>query len=205
MPRLFYTDHYVLPLPDGHKFPVMKYRMLREIPANDGLYAFEPATPADVATIELAHEPSYVSGLVSGTLSPATMRRIGLPWSEVLVQRALASVGGTLSAAQDALVHGWGGTLGGGTHHAFRDAGAGFCVFNDIAVAIQFLRNRGIVRRAAIIDLDVHQGDGTAEIFRDDCDVFTLSIHGHNNFPFRKKQSTLDIALPDHAGDDDYL
>jgi acetoin utilization deacetylase AcuC-like enzyme len=133
------------------------------------------------------------------------MRRIGLPWSEVLVKRAMASVGGTLAAAQDALENGWGGTLGGGTHHAFRSEGAGFCVFNDIAVSIQFLRKSGRIRRAAVIDLDVHQGDGTAEIFRGDSGVFTLSIHCQSNFPFRKQQSTLDLALPDGVEDEEYL
>jgi acetoin utilization deacetylase AcuC-like enzyme len=133
------------------------------------------------------------------------MRRIGLPWSDVLVKRAMASVGGTLAAAQDALENGWGGTLGGGTHHAFRAEGAGFCVFNDIAVSIQFLRKSGRIRRAAVIDLDVHQGDGTAEIFRGDSGVFTLSIHCQSNFPFRKQQSTLDLALPDGVEDEEYL
>jgi acetoin utilization deacetylase AcuC-like enzyme len=133
------------------------------------------------------------------------MRRIGLPWSQVFVNRAFASVGGTVSAALSALEHGWGATLGGGTHHAFRSEGAGFCVFNDIAVAIQFLRKRGLIRRAAVIDLDVHQGDGTAEIFQDDPDVFTLSIHGESNFPFRKKKSRLDVPLPDGVEDAAYL
>ena len=133
------------------------------------------------------------------------MRRIGLPWSEVLVNRAFASVGGTVSASLAAMAHGWGATLGGGTHHAFRSEGAGFCVFNDIAVAIQFLRKRGLIRRAAVIDLDVHQGDGTAEIFQDDPDVFTLSIHGESNFPFRKKKSRLDVPLPDGVEDAAYL
>ncbi len=133
------------------------------------------------------------------------MRRIGLPWSEMLVQRAFASVGGTISAARLALELGWGCTLGGGTHHALRAAGAGFCVFNDIAVAIHVLRSGGLIRRAAVIDLDVHQGDGTAEIFENDPDVFTLSIHCESNFPFRKKQSRLDVALPDGVEDDEYL
>lgn len=204
-PRLFYTDHHTLPLPEGHKFPAGKYRLVRELLQRDNQFVFQAAPPAAVETIELAHDSSYVSGLVHGTLPPATMRRIGLPWSEALVRRALASVGGTVSAAQDALEHGWGGTLGGGTHHAFRAEGAGFCVFNDIAVAIQLLRRGGNIRRAAVIDLDVHQGDGTAEIFRDDPDVFTLSVHCHSNFPFRKQQSNLDIALPDKTGDEEYL
>src|SRR5882724_989011 len=118
-----------------------------------------------------------------------------------MVRRALASVGGTLAAARDALDYGWGGTLSGGTHHAFRAAGAGFCVFNDVAVAIQSLRKDGLVHRVAVVDLDVHQGDGTAEIFADDPEVFTLSLHGQSNFPFRKQISSLDIALPDKTED----
>src|SRR5262249_14906702 len=147
----------------------------------------------------------YVTQFAAGTLSPAAMRRIGLPWSEVFVQRAFASVGGTLSAAFHAMKYGWGATLGGGTHHALRGEGAGFCVFNDIAVAIHVLRKRNMIRRAAVIDLDVHQGDGTAEIFANDSEVFTLSIHCESNFPFRKKQSRLDVALPDHVEDAEYL
>src|ERR1043166_6950648 len=159
----------------------------------------------DPETVSLAHDPGYVAAFTAGTLPAAAMRRIGLPWSEEFVHRAFASVGGTVSAALDALKLGWGATLGGGTHHAFRSEGAGFCVFNDIAVAIQFLRNRGLVRRAAVIDRDVHQGDGTAEIFQDDPDVFTLSIHGESNFPFRKKKSRLDVPLPDGVEDAAYL
>jgi acetoin utilization deacetylase AcuC-like enzyme len=190
--RLFFTDQYLITLPEGHKFPVRKYGLLRQI-------------VADPETVCLAHDPDYVFGFISGRLTTATLRRIGLPWSETLVKRSLASVGGTLSAAEDAMAHGWGGTLGGGTHHAFRSEGAGFCVFNDIAVSIQFLRQTGRVRRAAVIDLDVHQGDGTAQIFRDEPDVFTFSVHCQSNFPFRKQQSKLDIALPERVEDDEYL
>jgi acetoin utilization deacetylase AcuC-like enzyme len=203
--RLFSTDQFVLPLPEGHKFPIQKYGLLRKILEINGLFEIEPAPLVDLKTLELAHDPDYVQGFVQGTLPPTTMRRIGLPWSETLVQRALASVGGTLCAAMDALSNGCGGTLGGGTHHAFRSEGAGFCVFNDIAVAIQSLRKNGRVRRAAVIDLDVHQGDGTAEIFHRDSDVFTLSMHGQNNFPFRKKESRIDVALPDKVEDAEYL
>ncbi len=203
--RLFFTDQYLITLPEGHKFPVRKYGLLRQLMIEDGGFHFERAPLAEPDTVCLAHDPDYVHGFISGQLPAATLRRIGLPWSEVLVKRSLASVGGTLSAAKDAMAYGWGGTLGGGTHHAFRAEGAGFCVFNDIAVAIQFLRHSGRIRRAAVIDLDVHQGDGTAEIFRDEPDVFTLSIHCQSNFPFRKQQSTLDIALPDKVEDDEYL
>jgi acetoin utilization deacetylase AcuC-like enzyme len=184
---------------------VGKYGILRRLLEEKGLFHLEPAPPAEPESVELAHDAEYVRGFMQGSLPPAAMRRIGLPWSEILVKRALASVGGTVSAALDALQTGWGGTLGGGTHHAFRSEGAGFCVFNDIAVAIEFLRRRGRIRRAAVIDLDVHQGDGTAEIFRDDAGVFTLSIHCASNFPFRKQRSTFDRALPDNTGDEEYL
>ena len=204
-PRLFFTDQYRITLPEGHKFPVQKYGMLRSLVENEGLFQLEQSPLAEPATVSLAHDPDYVAQFLAGTLTSAAMRRIGLPWSEVLVHRALASVGGTVSAAQHALENGWGGTLGGGTHHAFRAEGAGFCVFNDIAVAIQFLRSKKLIRRAAVIDLDVHQGDGTAEIFQDNPDVFTLSIHCDSNFPFRKKQSRLDVALPDRVEDAEYL
>jgi acetoin utilization deacetylase AcuC-like enzyme len=204
-PRIFSTDRYQITLPDGHKFPVLKYGMLRQIVENEALFAVEQAPLADTETVALAHDPAYVEEFTAGKLEPAAIRRIGLPWSQVLVQRAFASVGGTISASLQAMERGWGATLGGGTHHAFRSEGAGFCVFNDIAVAIQYLRQRKLIRRAAVIDLDVHQGDGTAEIFQDDPDVFTLSIHCQSNFPFRKKRSRLDVALPDGVEDAEYL
>lgn len=204
-PRIFSTDQYKITLPEGHKFPVLKYGLLRQTVEKDGLFELSQSPLADPETVSLAHDPAYVAAFTTGTLPSAAMRRIGLPWSQVFVNRAFASVGGTVSAALAALEHGWGATLGGGTHHAFRSEGAGFCVFNDIAVAIQFLRKRGLIRRASVIDLDVHQGDGTAEIFQDDPDVFTLSIHGESNFPFRKKKSCLDVPLPDGVEDAAYL
>jgi acetoin utilization deacetylase AcuC-like enzyme len=204
-PRLFSTDHHSLTLPDGHKFPAAKYGMVRQLIEGEGLYRLEPASLASPEVVELAHDPAYVRRFLEGSLPAAALRRIGLPWSAILVKRALASVQGTLSASLDALKHGWGGTMGGGTHHAFRAEGAGFCVFNDLAVSIESLRASGLIRRAAVIDLDVHQGDGTAEIFQGDSEVFTLSIHCASNFPFRKQRSTLDVALPDRVGDEDYL
>jgi acetoin utilization deacetylase AcuC-like enzyme len=198
--RLWYCDHIEFPLPAGHRFPVAKYRMVREILAAGGLFDFAAAPAAPLEIIELAHDPEYVRRFASGTLGAQAMRRIGFPWSEGLVQRTLASVGATLQACQDALDTGWGGTLAGGTHHAFRGEGSGFCVFNDIAVAI-----RRFSRRSAVIDLDVHQGDGTAQIFETDPEVFTLSIHGERNFPFRKQLSKLDVGLADGTGDEEYL
>jgi acetoin utilization deacetylase AcuC-like enzyme len=166
----------------------------------DTRYTFEPAPFADAEVIELAHDPAYVRAFLNGTVDPGIIRRIGFPWSEGLVRRTLASVGGTLRATDDALARGWGGNLAGGTHHAYYAEGSGFCVFNDLAIAV-----RSVGRRAAIIDLDVHQGDGTASIFAGDPNVFTLSLHGCKNFPFRKQQSTLDIAFPDGTQDDEYL
>jgi acetoin utilization deacetylase AcuC-like enzyme len=198
--RLYYCDHHAFPLPPGHRFPVAKYALLRETLARDGFYRLEPAPFADIAEIELVHGPAYARAFLAGTLDARMMKRIGFPWSEGLVRRTLASVGGTLAAARDALATGFGANLAGGTHHAFPDEGAGFCVFNDIAVAI-----RALGRRAAVIDLDVHQGDGAAAIFENDANVFTLSIHGEKNFPFRKRNSRLDIGLPDGAGDEQYL
>jgi acetoin utilization deacetylase AcuC-like enzyme len=204
---LFYTDHHGLPLPAGHKFPIRKYRMVREsLQHTDGTrFRFTPAPLASLEVIELAHDPKYVRQFLSGELPAQHVRRIGFPWSDALIPRTLASVGGTLAATQEALTHCWGGTLAGGTHHAFRAEGAGFCVFNDIAVAICDLLYRRVVTRAAVIDCDVHQGDGTAQIFESDARVFTLSIHSKTNFPFRKQQSRLDIELPDGTDDDTYL
>ena len=198
MKRLFYCDHHEIPLPAGHRFPKRKYRMLRDKLA--GAFDFVEAPLATPESISSVNDPGYVEAFLRGSLDAAAVRRIGFPWSQGLVRRTLASVGGTLAAAQEALDSGWGGTLAGGTHHAFPDYGAGFCVFNDFAVAIASLR-----LRSAVIDLDVHQGDGTAAFFERDPEVFTLSLHGAGNFPFRKQRSTLDIALVDGAGDEAYL
>jgi acetoin utilization deacetylase AcuC-like enzyme len=203
--RLFYCDHYAIPLPAGHKFPMAKYRMLRDLLAADSCFRFEAAPFADPAVIELAHDPTYVRDFLNGALAEAAIRRIGFPWSEALVKRTLASVGGTLSATCDAFDSGWGGNLAGGTHHAFRGEGSGFCVFNDIAVAIQWLRSKGRIERAAVIDLDVHQGDGTAQIFESDVNVLTLSLHAKSNFPFRKQRSKIDIEFEDGTRDAEYL
>ena len=203
--KLYYCDHHAFPLPAGHKFPAGKYRLLRETLAQDGCFEFEAAPLADPAIIERTHDREYVRRFLDGSIEPSMMRRIGFPWSPELVRRTLASVGGTLSAARDALSRGVGGNLAGGTHHAFRDAGAGFCVFNDLAIAIGDQLARGAVRRAAVVDLDVHQGDGTARIFEDTPEVLTLSIHGGGNFPFRKQRSRIDMDLPDRTGDEDYL
>ena len=203
--RLFYCDHYAIPLPPGHKFPMTKYRLIRDLLSSDGHFSFACAPLADPALIELAHDPTYVQHFLSGSLPQPVIRRIGFPWSHGLVQRTLASVGGTLSATREALASGWGGNLAGGTHHAFRSEGSGFCVFNDIAVAVRWAQREGQITRAAILDLDVHQGDGTAQIFENDPAVFTASMHAKSNFPLRKQYSTIDIELTDGTGDGDYL
>jgi acetoin utilization deacetylase AcuC-like enzyme len=181
-----------------------KYRLLRERLAADGFWLLQPAEPATVATIRLAHDAAYVDGFLNGTLPANVMRRIGFPWSQGLVLRTLASAGGTLAATGDAMNTGFGGTLAGGTHHAFRHEGSGFCVFNDVAIAIYALRQEGRAVRAAVVDLDVHQGDGTAHFFEHDPDVLTISLHGANNFPFRKQRSKIDVELPDRTGDEEY-
>jgi acetoin utilization deacetylase AcuC-like enzyme len=203
--RLFYCDHHEIELPKEHKFPITKYRLLRNTLERDGLYDMEAAPSARLETIASVHDPAYVAGFLNGTLTAQAIRRIGFPWSQSLVRRTLCSVGGTLAAAADALESGYGGVLAGGTHHAFRGEGSGFCVFNDIAVSASWLlRERGLLR-VAVVDCDVHQGDGTAQIFEGDARVFTLSLHGRKNFPFRKQHSKLDVEFEDGAGDDEYL
>ncbi len=203
--NLFYTDQYHFPLPEGHKFPLEKYGLLRQTLVSDPRFVFHPATLLSAQDVLRVHHPEYVNGFLNGTLERQIVRRIGFPWSPELVARTLASAGATLAATRFALETGFGGTLAGGTHHAFRAEGAGFCVFNDLAIAIEWARACTLLRRFAVIDCDVHQGDGTAAIFQDDPDVFTLSLHGARNFPFRKQKSTLDVELPDDTGDQAYL
>src|SRR5437879_5135665 len=188
--RLFYTDHCVLPLPPEHKFPIGKYRMLREVLVKEGLFSWEEGPLAHMATIVLAHDAEYVEAFLQGTLSAGSVRRIGFPWSPGLVRRTLASVGSTLAATREAVATGWGGTLAGGTHHAFAAEGSGFCVFNDIAVAARWVhRERCLQRgRAAVIDLDVHQGDGRADDFRGDAAVMTRARECNNDLPCRKQR-----------------
>ena len=205
MKRLYYCDHYEIPLPEGHKFPMSKYRLTRDLLAQDAIFRFECAPLADRAIVELVHDPEYLRQFVEGTLSAQAIRRIGFPWSEALVKRTLASAGGTLAATEDALREGWSGNLAGGTHHAFRAEGSGFCILNDIAIAILYLRHHRGIARAAVIDLDVHQGDGTAAIFEQDPQVLTLSFHGRHNFPFRKQRSKIDVELENGLEDNAYL
>ena len=206
--RVFYSDHYTIDLPEGHRFPMRKYRMLREellqrkIISHDQLHAPELAERDDVM---LAHTSRYVHGVLNGTLAPLEQRRIGFPWSEALVARSLATVGGCIASSYAALEDGLSGNLAGGTHHAMRDAGEGFCVFNDIAVSTLRLMREGRVQRVAIVDLDVHQGNGNSEILGDRDDVYILSVHGEKNYPFRRVASTVDVDLPDGTTDEAYM
>ena len=203
--RVHYCDQHEIALPAGHKFPIRKYRLIRERLEATGRFDLCPAPFASVDAIQLAHEPQYVASFIDGTIAAPSMRRIGFPWSQGLVDRTLASAGSTLSSARVAMECGIAGGLAGGTHHAFRAEGAGFCVFNDIAIAIHALRREGVISRAAVVDLDVHQGDGTAAIFSGDPAVLTFSMHGAKNFPFRKQSGAIDIELADGAEDREYL
>ena len=206
--EFFYPDTPDLPLPEGHRFPGGKYRMLRERVVQEGILGGTRLTPSKPATIEQlhrAHGPDYVDAVLTGTLSREAQRRIGIPWSETLAHRSRATVGGSLAAARCALEGGISGQLAGGTHHAHHDFGSGFCTFNDLAVAALTLLDEGAARRIAILDVDVHQGDGNAAILSPDTSVFVVSIHGDKNFPFRKVASDLDIPLPDGAADDVYM
>lgn len=209
--RAFHSDLFVLPLPPGHRFPMAKYLLLREaLQAQLPEIRLHEAPAASDGELALVHTPTYVSAVAEGLLSAVQQREIGFPWSERMVERARRSVGATIAAARAALRDGVGANLAGGTHHAHADRGSGYCVFNDVAVAARLMqaewhRTRRALLRIAVIDLDVHQGNGTASIFRDDPTVFTLSMHGAKNFPFRKEASDLDVDLPDGCGDRDYL
>ena len=204
---LFFSDAFVLPLPSHHRFPMGKYARLRERLLAEGTFGepdFRIPEAADDAAITRAHCPAYLGRVARGELSEAEQRAIGFPWSERMVERSRRSSGATIAAAREALTRGWSANLAGGTHHAFRDRGEGFCVFNDVAIAARALQAEAGIQRIVVIDCDVHQGNGTASIFAGDESVFTFSIHGARNFPFRKEASDLDIELPDGTGDDEY-
>ena len=211
--RAFYSDQFVLPLPAGHRFPMGKYRVLRdrllsEVPEIDMIVA-EPASDGELA---LVHTPHYIDAVSQGSLGDKAQREIGFPWSPEMVARSRRSVGATVMAARAALMQGQGisANLAGGTHHAYADKGSGFCVFNDAAVAARLMQSEWSRHhlhplKVAIIDLDVHQGNGTAHVFSRDDSVFTLSLHGARNFPFAKETSNLDIELADGCDDATYL
>ena len=211
--QAFHADQFVLPLPPGHTFPMSKYRLLRDAVERDmpGVRVM-PAQPATDGELALAHEPGWITAVAEGTTSAAQQREIGFPWSQAMVERARRSVGATIGAARAALFGGEGvaANLAGGTHHAYAHKGSGYCVFNDVAVAARLMqaemhRHHRRLLRVWVIDLDVHQGNGTASIFQDDPTVFTLSLHGQKNFPFRKEASDLDVELPDGCDDAAYL
>jgi acetoin utilization deacetylase AcuC-like enzyme len=209
--QVFYATQFVLPLPPGHRFPMGKYQLLRDRLAAElpgiRLMQAEPATDGELA---LVHTPAYIQAISDGSVDPKVMREIGFPWSTAMAERARRSVGATIAACRVAFREGVAANIAGGTHHAYADKGGGFCVFNDAAVATRLMQaeHARVSRtplKVAIVDLDVHQGNGTAHIFRGDASVFTLSLHGQKNFPFRKEASDLDVDLPDGTGDEAYL
>ena len=210
--QVFYATQFVLPLPVGHRFPMQKYQLLRDRLAHElPAIRLQQAEPASDGVLALAHTPQYIAAIRDGTAEAAVMREIGFPWSEAMVERARRSVGATITACRVAQAEGVAANIAGGTHHAYADKGGGFCVFNDAAVAARLMqaeRTRASRTRplpVAVIDLDVHQGNGTARIFRDDPSVFTLSMHGEKNFPFRKEAGDIDVDLPDGCADAEYL
>lgn len=202
----FYSDRFVLPLPAGHRFPMEKYRLLRErigqtLPE---IRLLEPEPLTDEA-LAIAHSPDYIRRLVGGDLSRKEMMAIGFPWSPEMVERSRRSAGATVMACRAAFRDGVGINLAGGTHHAYRDRGEGFCCFNDAVVAARLMQREGLAAKCLVIDLDVHQGNGTAAMTRDDSNIFAFSMHGAENYPFVKERSDLDIELPDGTGDAIYL
>jgi acetoin utilization deacetylase AcuC-like enzyme len=207
LPIVYHPDH-VAPLPPGHRFPMAKFGRLYDILVRDGvatLDQFHCAEPATRELLALAHDPAYVDAYLTGTIDARAMRRIGFPWDARLVRRTCMALGSTLLAAELALQGGLACSTAGGTHHAYYDFGSGYCIFNDLAVAARSLVQRELARRILIVDLDVHQGDGTASILHGDPSVFTFSMHCEANFPFRKQVSNLDVGLPVGMEDEAYL
>jgi acetoin utilization deacetylase AcuC-like enzyme len=202
----FYSDRFVLPLPAGHRFPMEKYRLLRERIGQSltEIRLLEPEPLTDEA-LAAAHSPDYIRRLVGGDLSRKEMMAIGFPWSPEMVERSRRSAGATVMACRAAFRDGVGVNLAGGTHHAYRDRGEGFCCFNDAVVAARLMQREGLAAKCLVIDLDVHQGNGTAAMTRDDSSIFAFSMHGAENYPFVKEQSDLDIELPDGTSDAIYL
>ncbi len=205
---VYYSDTTAIPLPPGHPFPQVKYSLLRdrvERMAQAGQVLLAPAQEIDVQALRRVHDPEYVARALEGRLNRQEERELGFPWSASYANRARRSVGATVAAAKRSIESGWAAHLAGGTHHAFYDRGRGFCLFNDVAVAIHELRVDGFHPPALVLDLDVHQGDGTAALLASDADVFTLSIHGARNYPRVKVPGDLDVALPDKVDDHHYL
>ena len=206
--KLFHTDLFVLPLPEGHRFPMQRYRLLRERLEQCGLFAPEQMCVPPAATDEQllrVHAADWVERVASGELTADELRRIGFPWSPQMAERSRRSTGATVAAGRCCLEDGVAANLAGGTHHAFTDRGAGYCVFNDVAVAIRTLQAEGRIKSALVLDGDVHQGDGTAAIFSEDDSVTTVSLHARKAFPARKQISSYDRELMPGANDDEYL
>ena len=206
--RIYYSPYYYAEIGEGHVFPIKKFELVRNRLLAEGTLAEDEIVapePVAVDDLLLVHTEDYITRLRSGELSAKEIRKLGLPWSESLVRRSFHAISGTINAAKDCLTSGIASNLAGGTHHAYPDRGEGFCVLNDVAVAIRVLQREELARRFLIVDLDVHQGDGTAFIFRDDPDVFTFSMHGAKNYPLFKQPSSLDIELADNTADEEYL
>ena len=206
--HVYYSPYYYADIGENHVFPMRKFERVRDKLIREGTLradeVIEP-TPASVPDVLLVHTEDYITRLCSGTLTARELRRLGLPWTKTLVRRSFSATGGTISAARRALETGIGSNLAGGTHHAFADRGEGFCVLNDVAIAIRALQRENLIERAAVVDCDVHQGNGTATIFESDSRIFTFSMHGAKNYPLFKARSSLDIELPDATNDADYL
>ena len=207
LPLVYHPD-YVAPLPDGHRFPMPKFGQVYEHLVRDGVATLDQFHCPEIASraqIELCHTPDFVDSYLTGSIDRKAMRRIGFPWSAALVTRTRTALGGTILAARLALEHGLAANTAGGTHHAHASFGSGFCIFNDIAVAARVMQQEGRAQKVLLVDLDVHQGDGSATIFQGDDSVFTFSMHCQKNFPFRKQPGDLDVGLAGGLGDDDYL
>ena len=206
--KIFYTDTFPIPLPENHRFPRDKYYLLRKRVSErlgGQLIDLQSPEPARKKAILRAHDPEYIRRLFEGKLTDKEIRRVGLPWSPQIVKRTLYSVGATIAACRAALLEGVAVNLGGGTHHAFYDRGQGFCWLNDSVIAARAMRAEGLAENILIVDCDVHQGDGTAAITKDDPSIFTFSIHGKNNFPYHKETSNLDLELENGADNRSYL
>ncbi|MDQ4123331.1 MAG: histone deacetylase [Acidobacteriota bacterium] len=206
--RVFYSPYYYADIGENHVFPIRKFELVRDTLLEEGTLKPEEIVepePASVEDVLLVHTEDYVSRLIEGTLTAKEVRRLGLPWSKSLVRRSFLATSGTIKAAKSALGNGVASNLAGGTHHAFPDRGEGFCVLNDVAIAIRVLQRERLAKRFLIVDLDVHQGNGTAFIFQNEPEIFTFSLHGAKNYPLFKEDSTLDVELPDKTSDADYL
>ena len=206
--RIFYSPYYYADIGENHVFPIKKFELVRDKLLKEGtlqLSEIAEPKPAAIGDVLLVHTEDYITRLRNGTLTTREIRRLGLPWSKSLVRRSFLAISGTINAARHALNNNVASNLAGGTHHAFPDRGEGFCVLNDVAVAIRVLQRENLARRFLVIDCDVHQGNGTAFIFKTDADVFTFSMHGAKNYPLFKEDSTVDIELPDRTGDEEFL